>query len=317
MLSELVSRIASATNLTDQEVKDRVSAKQAELLGLISPEGAAHLIANELGVSLKKQERLFIKNLIPGMQSVEVIGRVISVSEKDYKTEKSSGKLASLLIGDETATIRLVLWNDDIKKIEAIKKNDVVKLRATVNDGIYGAELRLQGGIVKTDDKIELPVRQSSRTSIVELNQGDFKELRACVVQIFESISFYDVCSQCGVRMKETGCEEHGNIEPKHGVVISGIIDDGTENMRAVFFGENAERIIRMKTEEARSVLMRKFDKAAVLQKVLLGEELIIEGTVKRNKMFDRLEFVVSNIKDVDIKTEIESIMDRMNNDLE
>ena len=44
------------------------------------------------------------------------------------------------------------------------------------------------------------------------------------------------------------------------------------------------------------------------MQNVSLGTEYILEGKARKNDFFDRLEFVVNNIKSVDVKKEIEML---------
>ena len=49
---EVVEKIVSETELSKEDVDDKVKIKMDQLSGLISKEGAAHIIANELNVTL-------------------------------------------------------------------------------------------------------------------------------------------------------------------------------------------------------------------------------------------------------------------------
>lgn len=51
-LNEIIDRIKKDTNLSDKEIEKMISKKVEELSGLISKEGAAEIIANELGAKL-------------------------------------------------------------------------------------------------------------------------------------------------------------------------------------------------------------------------------------------------------------------------
>src|SRR3990167_4322146 len=97
-------------------------------------------------------------------------------------------------------------------------------------------------------------------------------EIRAALVQVFDTNPFYEICPECGTRVKEIqnsfSCEEHGEVEPSYIIIVSGVLDDGTGNMRAVFFRENAEKIIGMTAKEARAAFMKKMERAAIFGKV-------------------------------------------------
>jgi len=45
----------------------------------------------------------------------------------------------------------------------------------------------------------------------------------------------------------------------------------------------------------------------------VLGKEFIMSGRVKRNKMFNRLEFIVNSVKPVELKHEAESLINNLN----
>ena len=74
----LIERIAKSSGLAKEEIETKLEAKKAKLSGLISKEGAAQIIAAELGVSFEDQD-LKISELIPGMRKVNVIGKVIQI----------------------------------------------------------------------------------------------------------------------------------------------------------------------------------------------------------------------------------------------
>jgi len=313
---DLIKKISSETGLSEEEILNRIDEKRKQS-DMISEEGAAYLIAKELGISLlRKQERLNIASIIPGMQNVDIIGRMTRIAKKDFETEKAKGRLANVFLSDETGTARLVLWNDEIEKLDDLSEGDVVHIRGFVKEGLLGPEIRIgrYGSIVKSDEQITAVTagRRYERSSIADLNEGDANEVKACLVHVFESNPFYEVCPQCNGRVKEETnykCDEHGNVEPAHALVVSGIIDDGTENMRFVSFGENAEKILGMKTGEARKAFMKKMDKKVIFENVQLGRELLFDGVVRRNKLYDRLEFILNNIKSVDVKKEIERLL--------
>src|SRR3989344_1841653 len=110
---EIILKINEKTKMTTAELDDRVDKKLKQLSGLISKEGAAHIVANELGVKIFEplSGKLQIKNILNGMRDVETVGKVLQVFDmKEFVSAKGAGKVASLEIGDETGTIRVVMW---------------------------------------------------------------------------------------------------------------------------------------------------------------------------------------------------------------
>ena len=51
-LNDIIAKILKETSLSEAEINTKIDQKLDQLSGLISKEGAAHIIANELGVKL-------------------------------------------------------------------------------------------------------------------------------------------------------------------------------------------------------------------------------------------------------------------------
>ena len=81
-VSEVIIRIKKETSLSDEEINSKIKEKINSLEGLVSEEGAAYIIANELGVSLLdsiKKSQIKVENVSGGMQSVDIVGKVTRV----------------------------------------------------------------------------------------------------------------------------------------------------------------------------------------------------------------------------------------------
>src|SRR3989344_4117438 len=127
-LSDLKEKIIASGKITSVELEGRIKTKINELSGLISEEGAAYILANELGVPiLPQEEKLKIREIYAGMKNISTSGRVIKKFEvREFAKENKTGKVCSLIIGDETGTIRLVLWNDQVELVNDLKEGQVV-----------------------------------------------------------------------------------------------------------------------------------------------------------------------------------------------
>lgn len=284
---------------------------------MISKEGAAHIVANELGVNLFKdldQRKIKIDKLSAGMRSVNVLGKVMKIySIREYKKENREGKVANLLIGDETGIIRLVLWDTNhIKEIENnnLKENDIIKIKngyTRENNGFKELHLGSQGNILINPEKETISeVKERSdfvKKDIKNLRDGESNvTLLGTIVQIFEP-RFYETCELCRKKVRLEGdkyiCNEHGLVKGKSSPVLNIILDDGSDNIRIVAFREQVEQVLKL---DENSILDFKIhpEKFDEFKMNLLGEQVMITGRVTRNEMFDRLEFTAQRILDID-----------------
>lgn len=322
----LVQKIIEKTGFTNEEVNQKILEKQQELSNLVSKEGAAYIVAKELGLDIfpRVKRRLEIKNVIPKIRNLNLSGRIVKIFEpKEFERNGRKGKVASVIIGDSTGTIRLSLWDVQTDIIEKLKPGMAIETFGayTKDDGIGGVEIRLSGrGGLKILEESELPPLEKlerlpqvkiERKRILNLKEGDSSEIRAAMVQLFETNIFYEICPSCGSRVTKVEnqfkCDEHGIVKPDKAIVLSGVIDDGTGNIRAVFFRNAALQLIGMDLKDALEKEDSLFDSIDIL-----GKEFIILGRVRRNKMFNRLEFIVNNVKEVDVVSEANKIINRL-----
>jgi len=329
-LEKVVEKICEHSKIPEDNIRKMIEEKVVELSGLVSREGAAYIVARELGLSLLKESRrqLKIRNLVSGLRAVDLVARVMRAFEpREFEKNGKKGRVLNLLLGDDSGTVRLSLWNDEIDSIEKekIKEGDVVKIsRGYVKtDNREMLEVRLgRGSMEKTDQVVDIPepgeieqrFEETKRKPISEFREGEYNETRACLVQVFRRNPFFEICPECGTRAKEKDgkwfCDEHGGVEPKHAIVLSGVIDDGFGNVRVVFFRDIAERVFGKTTDELMDIMKKGDDSLAIFDQIQsLGMDYIMRGRVKRNQFTDRMEFIVNEIQDVDIKKECDSLL--------
>lgn len=310
----LKEKIKEKTGLSNEEIDARVKKKLDQLSGLISKEGAAHIVANELGVKLQEAAGpVKIKNIIAGMKNIETVGRTIRKYDiREFSTEKRSGKIAKFLIGDETGTTLIVLWNDKADLLKSFNEGDHVKLNgATARENNGRVELHLTDissievnpvGITLTiSETQQRPVAQ--RKKISELLETDSNvEVLGTIVQIFD-LKFFKTNLETGKRMKD---DEPGNYT--YGAVLNLFVDDGTDNIRTVLW---KNQIINLLGIDEQQVLLMKDNPELFEQKKtdLLGMIVKIIGRVTKNTMFNRLELTANLVfRDVNPEDEMKNI---------
>jgi len=299
-LAEIKEKILETGKLDEMALNERIKAKINELSGLISEEGAAHIIANELGIKLveKSEGKLKIKEIYAGMRNVTTIGRVTrKFPIAEFQKGEGKGKVCSLVLGDETGTIRVVFWNDKVNNTEMIKDNDILLVKdGYVRENRGGKEIHLNDRStteVNPEGETVGEVRQTSsfdRKSIADLQGEEGAELMGTVVQVFDPRFF-----------------NRKNNPAETSYVMNLVLDDSTGTIRTVLWEEQTNSLLKMKSEE---VLGYREDAASFedIKTELLGEQVKIVGRVKKNDMFERLEFHANLIERANPETEIKKL---------
>jgi len=316
-VADIKAKIREQQGLSDAEIDKRIKEKLTQLAGLISEDGAAHIVANELGVEVLKQGgEAKIADLYPGMRNVTVPGRVTRTFEvREFDKNGRKGKVASFFLGDETGQVRVTLWNDQADKLADFSEGDIIRVKnAYVKENRGYKELHLN-----QDSALEIrPAgvavgevrqRQRDRKQVKELT-GDEEnvELLATIVQVYDP-RFFDVCPECGKRVTEMGegvaCQEHGAVTPVTNYVLSAFLDDGTGNIRTTFWKRQAQRLTGKSDEE----FLQYQESPAGFEPVkteLLGQIVKIVGRCRKNETFDRIELTANLVfTDVDPEEEL------------
>ena len=302
---QLIQLISESSGVSIEEIERKIEAKQAKLSGLISKEGAAQVIAAELGVNFDKQ-LIKISHILPGMKKINLVGKIINLFPvREFNKNGRSGRVASFVLADDTSNIRTVLWDEN--HIDLVVKKQIIEggIVEINNATIRNGELHLSSfsELKNSNQNIESVVleKPTVRKKIVEFNTNDSASARAFIVNIFEP-RFFFVCPECRKKVSEIGdCVSHGKVTPEKRALLNFVLDDGTETIRGVMFSDQLEKLMSYEDLENSELFNNK-------KKELLGKEMIIEGNVRKNQLFGNNEFIVSDIREIDVDKLIEEL---------
>ncbi|MCX8193948.1 MAG: hypothetical protein N3G19_01120, partial [Candidatus Pacearchaeota archaeon] len=120
-------------------------------------------------------------------------------------------------------------------------------------------------------------------------------------VQLFQP-AFFSVCPECNMKVSYEAdkalCVRHGAIIPNKKALLNLIIDDGTENIRALAFSENINKLLKLEENEFDNLQNPSFFLSKKSE--LLGTEWLFTGRARKNILFDRNEFVIDYVKELD-----------------
>ena len=297
---QILEKIQGSTDKSRSQIELLVENKQKQLSDLISKEGAAHIIANELNVKLFEniEKRYKINDLISGMNSVEVLVKISQVyGVREFQRNEKSGKVANLLVGDETGACRAVIW--DAKIISRLENKDIGENQTILiknayvkeNNGFKEIHLGSRAEVEISGEEIEFSgMMQTEAKKIASLNANEFASIEGTIVQVFEP-RFYSACQECKKKVSEENkCESHGIVIPKEIPIVNIYLDDGTETIRAVLFNENANKLV-----SSIETLKNPDD----FRDEVLGKQIRATGKVINNESFQRNEFRVNSIEEL------------------
>ena len=298
----ILEKISKASGIDKSEIESLIEARRSKLSGLISKEGAAQVIAAELGVSFEN-EKLKIDELLPGMRNVNVIGKVFNLFPvRSFKTKRvDESKVANMWIADDTSNVKVVLWDTNhISLIERgdIKQETMVEIK---NAMMRDSELHLGNfseirPTTETTFENVVTERILREKNISDMKKGDNVSTRAFIVQAFEP-RFFHVCPECSKKVTSEGdsfvCITHEKVMPEKRAVSSVVIDDGTDSIRAVLFHEVLGKLGITDFDNLERLSYQKED--------LLGKEMIFSGNVRNNAFFNTPEFIINDVSEVNI----------------
>lgn len=295
---KLIEKISKSSGLRQEEIEQRIILKQEKISGMISREGAAQIIAAELGISLDNEKAKIIE-INSGMRKVNVLGKVISLFPvRSFVRNGQESKVANLVLADDTSNIKVVLW--DSNHIEMVEKGKISEgsVVEIINASVRGNEIHLGSFSEIKVSSETIPEVRTERVfkdkKISEFETSDSVRTRAFIVQLFEP-RFFNVCPECKKKAVDNGlgfmCEAHGKVAPEKRALMNFVIDDGTETIRAVLFHESLGKIGISPGEGL----------SEERKQEILGKEMHFLGSVKMNRFFNNPEFIIEEVAEINL----------------
>ena len=236
-----IKKIVSVSGKTEQEVQSLIDKKTEKFSGLLTEDGAALMVAKELGVELgleqQSLERLQISQLKEGMNNVELAARIKHVfSPKKFEKNGRKGIFCKMVVADKSGEISLTAWNEQAKKIEkqGIEKGNCFLFK-NCYVGSYRGRLQLNlsyNGSMQPIEGAELPEIEERKLKLAELEKGE------------SDVSV--VCRVLSVFPEKTFEREQGE-----GRVVNFMVGDGSGVLRATAWDEMVDLVKKLKRGEA------------------------------------------------------------------
>jgi replication factor A1 len=249
-----INKIIECTGLPRKEIQEMVKEKKKELKGLISEEGALFVIARELGVDVKEENKDLLQDIdlntadiTENMKNINITGRIKEIYNvnKFNKADGGTGYVGSFLLHDKTGDIRIVLWDDNVNLFNEsnFEQNEVIKIiNGIARKGRFN------------DNEIHIGKFGKVLLSPDDVDYKNYPKVK------FELISVKDVnlnlksISLEGKIIQKSPIREFTRKSGEIGKVGSITLLDSTGSIRITFWNEDTEKIKDLQINNAISI---------------------------------------------------------------
>lgn len=291
-MERIIEQILSERpDISREELLNRLEREKKKTGGLIQDRILLRMIAAEFGVEIPNNEVLApflsIKDLVPGLNDITVVGKVIAVFSPIVFEGKRSGRLASLLVADKSGVLRVVLWNDRTSLIESGKV-------------VSGQILRFVHGYTREDrgGKVELHISEKSE---VEVNPKDVDATKYSTVGVLATKIGEIVHAHINKKVNIAGtvrdlfaASDFKRQDSSSGRVMRFVLADETGEMPVVVWNEKVDEIEKILEKGVRLQIVN-----AKVKKALGGKlEVHVDGgTYVEALAFEEVFLKVADLK--------------------
>ncbi|MGO9645971.1 MAG: hypothetical protein ACLPY5_14650, partial [Candidatus Bathyarchaeia archaeon] len=242
MLQVIVDEIlAKRSDLTANQIRELIEEKKKEGRGLLSDEGAARLVAEELLIQTRGTElgRMHVKNLVSGLNDVTLSGRVLLAwpPQQFQRRDGTSGRVMRIILVDRSGKARCALWDRHVDVAE----------RA---GNLQGRILRIGHAYTRQGLTGEAEVHAGDRSSVEIDPQGlqmsefpEFKELFTKMGDLGQQDNSINVV---GIVQADPRTYKFGSDE-RPGSVLRSSLADESGAVPIVVWNERAEGLQELK----------------------------------------------------------------------
>jgi replication factor A1 len=238
---EMVERIlSSCPGVSRESVLEKLEVKRGKAGGLISDEALLRMIAAEFGCEILRGDTtvhvLLVRDLIPGLNDISVVGRVVAVFSPRAFNGSRKGQFASLLIADESGVLRVVLWNDKASLTESggVKVGEMVRFRHGYTREDFGGNVEVHVG-----EKSVVEVNPA------DVNSKDYPSISKFTTKIDElsSVQKSRNVNLAGTVKRLGSVSEFERSDSSVGKVLRFVLSDGSGEIAVVVWNEKVDDV--------------------------------------------------------------------------
>ncbi|WP_342303698.1 OB-fold nucleic acid binding domain-containing protein [Methanolobus sp. ZRKC5] len=227
--------------ISKEDFTREVEEKVEQMSGLCDIRTAAMLVAHDHGASDTGENQLQkISGITPSSGNIKFIAKVMSVfpAKEFNRNDGTVGRVANIIVADETGSIRLTLWDDraDLVKTGNIEVGQNYQVAGYVKEGYSGIEVNIgnNGVLCETDEKVEARI-DSKKIEDIKSGMGDLN-IRGRILDIADIRTFN---------------KKDGTV----GKVANIMIGDETGKIRVTLWDETADLTTELQTDDSVEII--------------------------------------------------------------
>ncbi len=233
--------LSKRRDLSEDLVLALIEEKKKEGHGLLSDEGAARLVAEELLVQTRGTElgRMQVKDLVSGLNDVAISGRVLLSwpLQGFQRRDGTPGRVMRLILVDRSGRVRCALWDRHV---------DV----ASRAGNLQGRIIRIGHAYTRQGLAGDVEVHAGDRSSIEidpqEMPTADFPEFKELFTQLGKVTADANQVNAVGIVQADP---RHYSFtkEDRTGSVLRTVLADDSGTIPVVAWNERAEELRELK----------------------------------------------------------------------
>jgi len=236
-------------DLSQDQILALIEEKKKEGRGLLSDEGAARLVAEELLIQTRGTElgRMQVKDLVSGLNDVTISGRVLLAwpPQQFQRRDGTPGRVMRLILVDRSGRVRCALWD---RHVDILSRSG----------NLQGRILRIGHAYTRQGLAGDTEVHAGDRSSIAidpqDMPTSDFPEFRELFTPLGKLAADAYQVNAVGIIQAEP---RHYTFtkEDRTGSVLRTVIADESGTIPLVAWNERAEELRGIKKGEIIQVL--------------------------------------------------------------
>jgi len=243
-----------------------------------------------------------IGELRPHMGLVEVVGKIISVEQREVTVDDLPRTLYSGIIADDSGEIQFTSWDTEVKD------GDVLRISGAYVSTYRGmAQLVFDARSTISKEDISLDI-QSTPVPIDSLEgRGGVNVLvEGVIIDIKDGSGLIYRCPECGrVLINGSSCPVHGKVKPKADLRIKAVLDDGTGAAQCLFNREQTEQLLGLSLGETIEKIKENMGNPSIISDMIEEKLFARPMRLRGNAMSDEkygLRLLVKDFEMLDLE---------------
>ena len=233
--------LSKRRELSQEQILALIEEKKKEGRGLLSDEGAARLVAEELLIQTRGTDlgRMQVKDLVSGLNDVTISGRVLMTwpPQQFQRRDGTPGRVMRIVLADKSDRVRCAIWD---RHVDVLSRTDNLQGRVMR----IGHAYTRQG--LSGDTEVHAGDRSSIQIDPEDMPKSDLPEFGDLFTPLGKLVAGASQVNAVGIVQSEPRYYSFAK-EERTGSVLRAIVADESGSIPLVAWNERAEELRELK----------------------------------------------------------------------